>query len=136
MNKKIIVLLLLFTFTLVGCDKIKEKIKQTIDDPPIKESIPLFEFDKYKDFILDNVESLSITKYTEGGASEEKVTEQTEIQSTYNMLSKINIGNETTRACEDNTTVYKFTMKDGTTTTFEIECDWLVVGNKRYEIEK
>ena len=66
MNKKIIVLLLLFTFTLVGCDKIKEKIKQTIDDPPIKESIPLFEFDKYKDFILDNVESLSITKYTEG----------------------------------------------------------------------
>lgn len=136
MNKKIIVLLLIFTFMLVGCDKIKEKIKQTVDDPPIKESIPLFEFDKYKDFIIDNVTSLSIIRYTEGGADEEKITVQDKIQNTYNMLSKINIANETTKACEDNTTVYRFTMKDGTTTVIEIECDWLVVGNKKYEIEK
>ena len=136
MSKKIIVLLLIFTFMLVGCDKIKEKIKQTVDDPPIKESIPLFEFDKYKDFIIDNVTSLSIIRYTEGGADEEKITAQDKIQNTYNMLSKINIANETTKACEDNTTVYRFTMKDGTTTVIEIECDWLVVGNKRYEIEK
>ena len=136
MNKKIIVLLLIFTFMLVGCDKIKEKIKQTVDDPPIKESIPLFEFDKYKDFIIDNVTSLSIIRYTEGGADEEKITAQDKIQNTYYMLSKINIANETTKACEDNTTVYRFTMKDGTTTVIEIECDWLVVGNKRYEIEK
>ena len=136
MSKKIIVLLLIFTFMLVGCDKIKEKIKQTVDDPPIKESIPLFEFDKYKDFIIDNVTSLSIIRYTEGGADEEKITAQDKIQNTYNMLSKINIANETTKACEDNTTVYRFTMKDGTTTVIEIECDWLGVGNKRYELEK
>ena len=134
--KKIFIILALCMFTLVGCDKIKKKIKDVVEDPPIKESIPLMNFDKYKDFVIDNVESMSVIKYTEGGADEKKVTDKEAIKSRYNSLKKIKIGNETNRACDDNTTIYRFNMKDGTSTSFEFECDWLVIGNKRYEIKK
>ncbi len=133
--KKIFAILALCMVTLVGCN-IKDKIKDVVDDPPVKESIPLMEFDKYKDFILENVESLSIIRYTEGGDNETKITEWSEIQAKYNMLSSVHISGETNMACEDNTTVYRFTMKDGTTTVFEFECDWIVIGSKRYLVDK
>ena len=39
-------------------------------------------------------------------------------------------------ACEDNTTVYLITLKDGKKKTITIECDWIIIGDKRYLIEK
>ena len=54
----------------------------------------------------------------------------------YNSVKNIRVGKETNRACEDNTTVYIFNMKDNTQFKVEIECDWVVIGNKRYNIVK
>ena len=36
----------------------------------------------------------------------------------------------------DNTTVYKFILKDGNSYSIEIECDWFVINGKRYDIVK
>ena len=135
MKRKIIVLLFLVSLCLLGCDKIKDNIKNVVDNPKIKESIPLMEFGEYKDFIIDDVMSLSIIKYTVAGRNEEKISDK-EIQEIYNKLSKIKVSNTTGSSCEDNTTIYRFMMKDGTSVSFEFECDWLVVNNERYEIEK
>lgn len=134
--KKIFIVLAFSLITLVGCDKIKNKIKDVVNDPPIKESIPLMEFDKYKDFIIDNVESMSTIRYTVGGADEKKTTDIEEIRARYNSLSQIKLAGETDMACEDNTTVYRFVMKDGTSVAFEFECEWMVIGNKHYLIDK
>ena len=38
--------------------------------------------------------------------------------------------------CDDNTKIYVFNMDNGSSISVEIECDWVVLGNKRYEIIK
>ena len=38
-------------------------------------------------------------------------------------------------ACEDNTTVYVLYQKDGSKVSIEFECNWLVIGRKRYLIK-
>ena len=134
MNKKLIicVFILLMTITFVGCKK--EEPKE--DTPPVVKSTPLMEMDQYKDLNIDDVVSLDTIKYTEGGDNRETTTDKEEILARYNNLKNVTIGEETDRACEDNTTVYTFHTKDGNKYTFEFECSWLVVGNKRYNIVK
>ena len=131
--KKIIVLLLSVVI-ITGCN-LKEKIEKDITNTP-SSNVPILEFDKYKGFSIDNVKSLNVIKYTVAGISEETVSEMDEIQSIFNYISRFSVGNETAMACEDNTTIYEFIMKDDSKVSFEIECDWLVVGNKRYELDK
>ena len=42
------------------------------------------------------------------------------------------IGRKTDMACDDNTTIYVFTLTDETKLSLEIECDWVVINNIRY----
>ena len=126
--------LVIFTALLVvlvtGCGTKSNTSKENPID--IIEGTPLLEFDEYKNFDFNNVASLTILKYTEGGVNEEEVTDMEEIQRDYNGLRKITVLNESKRACEDNTTIYRYNMKDGTKYAFEFECEWLVIGSKRY----
>ena len=131
---KKIIALLLSVVIITGCN-LKEKIEKDITNNP-SSNVPILEFDKYKGFSIDNVKSLNVIKYTVAGISEETVSEMDEIQSIFNYISRFSVGNETAMACEDNTTIYEFIMKDDSKVSFEIECDWLVVGNKRYELDK
>ena len=117
--KKFIIALVVFL--LVGCSKVEPK--------------PLLEF-LNKDFDLNDVTSVEYVRYTEGGDNRVIYTEKNDIERLYNAVKDIKIGKETSMACEDNTTVYIFNMKDNKTVAVEIECDWVVIGNTRYEIVK
>ena len=104
---------------------------------PVKvESKPIFSFLNEETLNVDDIESIKYVRYTEGGDNEVIYTSKKDIESLYNSVKNISIGKETNRACEDNTTVYVFNLKDETKLTIEIECDWIVVNNKRYEIVK
>ncbi len=100
-----------------------------------KKDTPLFEFIGQKDLDITNVDKIVLMRATEGGVDETDITDAQEIESYYNGLRKYKVSEETNRACEDNTTVYKFYMKDNTTFSIEIECSWLVYNNKRYLIK-
>ena len=131
--KKVIILLLM-CIIIVGC---KSKISGTNknDDISIK-NVSIMDHDKYKNFKIDNVQSLNILRYTVAGLDEISVTDYESIKSYYNSISKVRLLKETNRACEDNTTIYEFIMNNGEKITFEFECEWLVIDNKRYEVEK
>ena len=133
MNKKfLIILVLLFTLTFVGCKKETEEPKK--DEPKVEEKSVL-ELDKYKDLVESDIESLETVKYTEGGDNRETTTDETEIARVYNMLSKTKIADETDSACDDNTTVYILKTKDKSY-SFEFECSWFVYNGKRYNVAK
>ena len=42
------------------------------------------------------------------------------------------IGRKTEMSCDDNTTIYVFTLADETKLSLEIECDWVVIDNVKY----
>ena len=97
-------------------------------------SIPLFELEEYNHIQLDDIKQIDIVSYTEGGAESVLEDDFDSFQRTFNRLSQVRVGNETNMACEDNTTVYIIQLKDDTEVSIEIECDWLVIDGKRYEI--
>ena len=107
--------------TLVGCSK--------------KVLTPLMEYDTYKNIKEDNIKKIEIIKYTEGGDQREEVDHDSIIK-VYNDLNKIKIGKESNTTCEDNTTVYIITLTDDTKENIEIECDNIVINNKRYVLER
>lgn len=110
----------------------------TIDGAPLiknKNAVSLMSFDKFKDIDIDTIESVTIVKYTEAGNDEEIITDKKEIKSLYDRLSNIKVGKEVNMSCEDNTTIYNFNRKDGKDIPIEIECDWLVINEKRYLIK-
>ena len=129
-KKLLIVLVLLLSITLIGCKK--EEPKE--DEPKVVEKY-IMELDNYKDLILDDVISIEKVKYTEGGDIREDITDKEEITSTYNMLKGTKISDETTRTCDDNTTVYILKTKDKSY-SFEFECSWFVYNGKRYNVAK
>ena len=134
--KKVLLLLVLVVF-ITGCSKetIKNKIKENIDNHPVTDK-PIMELEKYQDFDIDRVSSLSILKYTEAGLNEEKITDLNTIKTEFNLIKKYRVIGEDKSACDDNTTIYQFNMQDGSKVEFEFECNWLVIGDKRYEIER
>lgn len=132
MKKKIIIGVVLLMF-ITGCNIINGE-KESKGEP-VDERVPLMEFGDYKNIVVDNIKSINFIKYTEGGSNDEEITDRDRINSIYNNLSNLTVGEETNMACEDNTKVYVFNMKDNNKISIEIECDWIVVGNKRYEIK-
>lgn len=42
------------------------------------------------------------------------------------------IGRKTDMFCDNNTTIYVFTLTGETKLSLEIECDWVVIDNIRY----
>ena len=101
----------------------------------VQELTSLMDYGEYQKIDEYNIKKIEIIKYTEGGDDTQEVDEE-DFQKIYKNLKEIKIGKETNMACEDNTTVYKFTLQDDTEIIIEIECDWVIIGNKRYIIEK
>ena len=130
--KKLLVLVL-SVLLLCSCNsKNEENIEK--DNKP-KENVMLLEYGDYKNIKLDDIDKLRKIRYTVAGADDEELS-GSEITDVYNTLKSLKIGEETNMACEDNTTVYRFIMKDGNKYSIEIECDWFVIEGKRYNIVK
>ncbi|MBR4672200.1 MAG: hypothetical protein IKO78_03235 [Bacilli bacterium] len=118
---------------LVGCNSKKEEnvVNQPVDDTEIK---LIMELDSYKDLKLEDIVSYEEIRFVYAGDIRKTYTDRETIESVYNMLSEVKIKNTTGASCEDNTTVHKFTVKDGTTYSFEFECGVFVYGRFRYEV--
>ena len=102
----------------------------------ITESTPLFEMKEYQNITADKIEQINIIRYTEGGSDSTLEEDKKEIERTYHYLSQLRVGKETDMACEDNTTIYILQLQEEETVSIEIECDWIVMNNKRYTIIK
>ena len=120
MKKKIILnLLIIITLSiLTGCNKSDE-------------STSLMDYGDYKNITEDSIKQIEIIKYTEAGVNTTLVDENS-IISVYNKLKKMKIGRKTEMSCDDNTTIYVFTLTDETKLSLEIECDWVVIDNIKY----
>ena len=142
MKKKIeiiIIILLVILIVFIGYKLVTKDMESDIDgEPKIDNRIYgyLFDLDYYKGFDIKNVSSLTINRITEGGIEPEEVNDINEIVGYYNSLSKIKITSECDMACEDNSIIYRFFMNDGNEYVVEKECDWFIVGTKRYYYEK
>lgn len=130
---KKLLILVLSILLLCGCNSKKEENIEKDNKP--KENVMLLEYGDYNNIKLDNIVKLTKIRYTVAGAAEEELI-GSEITDVYNTLKSLKIGEETNMACEDNTTIYRFTMKDGNKYSIEIECDWFVIKGKRYNIVK
>lgn len=104
--------------------------------PIISKKTYLKDNKEYKNIDKNNIYSIEINKYTEGGINSKLITNQEEINNLYQTLMNIKYGEETEMACDDNTTIYVINFNDGTNKKVEIECDWIIIDNKRYLIEK
>ena len=120
MKKKIILnLLIIITLSiLTGCNKSDE-------------STSLMDYGDYKNITEDNIKQIEIIKYTEAGVNTTLVDENS-IISVYKKLKEMKIGRKTDMSCDDNTTIYVFTLADETKLSLEIECDWVVIDNVKY----
>ena len=123
----LIVLVLLLVFNTQNNDNPKQSSKI--------ETQSLMDYEEYKSINNDNINKITIIRYTEAGQDEKIITDKTEITSIYNYLKSINIGKETKMACEDNTTIYKIELNNKKEQTIEIECDWVIINNKRFSIK-
>ena len=134
-NKLLIIIAILFI--MIGCSKEKNipSPVPTTTSTSLHDTISLMNFGVYKNFSINNVKFLNISKYTEAGIDDKKISDINEIKSIYETLSKYKIGEITESSCDDNTTIYSFTMNDGSTVVFEFECNWIVIDNVRYMVE-
>ena len=98
--------------------------------------IPLFEMEEYQKINKDAIKEITTIRNTEGGQDRKDHYEKKEIEAIYQELKKIKVGAETTLSCDDNTTMYIITLNTDETIGIEIECNWLVLNEKRYLIEK
>ena len=112
--------------------EVVSELKTIFNDICDKTFLPLFEHESLKGFSIDDVSKIIIDQYGEGGLETEEVEDSEEILRTYNQWKDASILKECKMACEDNTTVYRFIMKDGKEYKIEKECNWLVFNNKRY----
>ncbi|MBQ3298049.1 MAG: hypothetical protein IJG97_04495 [Bacilli bacterium] len=125
-------ILILSIVLLSGCGSTKEK-KENLKKIP--KEISVLDHEYYKGLTLEDIISVTVIRYTEGGDEEKTYTETEEIEKNYNYWKTKKLGKETTQTCEDNTTVYIFKLKDNASISIEKECDWIVIQDKRYLIK-
>lgn len=123
----VLILFILSIFIVISEEKIER-----IEENKVTVSTTLMKFGKYKDIKVDDIDYIEKIRYTEGGSDSRIIKGIGEIQSTYNYLSTRVVGSKTEMSCEDNTTVYRFHMKDNTNISIEIECGVLVMEKNRY----
>lgn len=128
MKKVILVFALIFAGLSVNADVVDPSISLV----PVRY---LMDYPEYRKITPDNIESLSIIRYTEAGISERKIEDRDEIMQFYSFLRKIKILNETKWGCTDNTTLYSFELKNGKKAVIEIECNWIVLRGKHYTFD-
>ena len=126
--KKIILSLSLFIILLSG------GIYVCADEFPNLNNTYLMDYDDYKKITPYNIKSLQIIRYTEAGMSVKNIEDINQINGIYNYLKSIMIKRETKYSCEDNTTVYSFELSDNSKVRIEIECNWVVIKRKNYDI--
>ena len=136
MKRRIVISLLLVAMLFTsGCSIInKAKSSKKMAEDVIWE-IPLMRYGAFMDIVLDKIKSIDYVRLTEAGRNEEIITDKEKIKNIYNSLKSKNIGKEVSNTCDDNTTIYTFNMSDDKKINIEIECDWLVINNKRFELK-
>ena len=133
--KKYLIIIILFLLVLIGILILNPKKSTNRNKKVDNKTTYLFDNEYYKDLKLDNIKSIDVLKYTEGGLEEENYTDKEFITETYNYWKNTKLGEETNMSCEDNTIIYKFNMDDNSTITIEKECDWVIINDKRYLID-
>ena len=108
------------------------ELKTLFNDWFDEEFLPLFNHDSLKDFVIDDVSKIEVDKYGEGGLETEEIEDLEEILKIYHKWKDTYVVKECPKSCEDNTTIYRFIMKDGKEFQIEKECNWIVLDNKRY----
>lgn len=109
------------------------KVKENKEPTKI---VSLMEMEPYKNLKMEDVIEIEKLRYTEGGMEPITITDKDEINKTLYYLLNMKLGDETERACEDNTTVYVIKTNDEKEIKVEIECDWVIISGKRYLIVK
>lgn len=130
-NKKIIIWLIILLLV-VGLLLILLLFKKEEDSYKTN----LLDMEPYNKIVLEDIKTITVNRYTEGGSESTLYDQTNDITGTYNMLKSIKVGKETEMACEDNTTVYTITLNNDEEISVEIECDWIINQNKRYLIKK
>lgn len=126
MIRKIFILAFIIVVSITGITKCNQKL-------PTKY---LLEYNDYQKITPENIKTLKIRKYTEGGLIESEITNKTEINKIYKYLNGIKLTTETSMGCDDNTTVYSFILKDNTKVSVKQECDWIVINGKNYLFQR
>ena len=96
----------------------------------------LFELPEYQKISKGSIKRIEVIKYTEAGSDRKSYQEEDVINRIYDNLNKIKVMKKTNSACDDNTTIYLFTLNTEEEISIEIECDWLVLNQTRYYIKK
>lgn len=129
MKKKLIIILVLSIIIFFLVYKLTSKPEQA------KENY-LKDNKEYNDIDSNNIVSIEVNKYSEAGVDSNLIIDKNEIRKMYNKLSNIKYGEETDMACDDNSTIYIINFNDDSKKKIEIECDWIIIGKKRYMIVK
>ncbi len=111
-----------------------KKVKPGIPNTRIK-NMSVLDHDYYKGLTLEDIVSVTIVKYSEGGADEKTYESEEDIKKYYYYWKKTKLGKQTTMSCDDNTTTYIFMLKDNASISIQKECDWVVINNERYLIK-
>ncbi len=106
----------------------------TFTEPSIK-TMYLKDYDYFKKIDLNEVYNVSISKYTEGGVETDTYIDKSDVDYIYKELSNIQIKEETNKSCDDNSIVYSFNLKNGKSIVITIECEWIIINNKKFLIE-
>ena len=133
--KKNIILIAIGVFLIVVMVLVVLFVKFGDDGKNEYKDVPLLSIEQFKDIKAEDIDSVIITKFTEGGDDSETVVDKSEINKIYSSINNIKLGKETDMSCTDNTTVYSFNLKSKQSIAIEFECDWVIVGDKRYLVE-
>ncbi len=95
----------------------------------------ILDLDIYKNVNESNISSIIIKEFKEYGSDYKDVTDPVEINEIYSTLKKLKLGEKTNAGCDDNTVIYILNLKDNSTVSLEIECEWIVLDNQRYLIK-
>ncbi|MBQ6497768.1 MAG: hypothetical protein IJI58_03535 [Bacilli bacterium] len=125
----LLIAVLVFVFTNINFEKEEKGVPNT----KIKD-MSVLDHDYYKGLTLEDIISVTIIKYSEGGANEKTYNTEEDIKKYYNYWKNKKLGKETNQTCDDNTTTYIFMLKDNASISIEKECDWIIINNKRYLI--
>ena len=131
MKKIKIITLLLLLVAVVGCNNKQENGKENSQ----KEYVSIMDYGHYKNINLDDIKSIRRIRFTEAGDSTPEEFSKEEIESIYNYLKGLKVGEKTNMSCDDNTTVYTITMNNETEYSIEIECNWFVIDNERFAVK-
>ena len=96
---------------------------------------PLLKMKEYSNLKKDDIKQITIMKEGVGGIESILVNQENDINKTYEYLNNIEVGKETKKGCDDNTSTYIIELKDNSMIEIVIECDYVVMKNKKYLIK-